>query len=343
MRRETRVGLVLGAGGVLGGAWLVGALHALRSELKWEPRSATHLVGTSAGATMAALLAAGVGADDLLPEAARTVKDTGDIAADSDWLLLELAAEANYRFAGHVPKPIPGSLGLCLAGLRSPGFWTPFRLISGLAPRGLVSTEPIKRTIRRVHEDGGSWPQDHACWIVATDYISGRRVVFGQEDSPHADLPDAVAASCAIPGFFEPQRIDGRLYVDGGIGSLSHLDLLAGAGLDLAICLNPMSARDRSAGWSPMGQMARAFARAAAWQLRREAERVRRYGTPVVLLEPCAEDLALMGNNLMEARKAIEVAQLASETVAAQLRELLEGGRLPDATVRTVRDLPAAA
>ena len=32
-----RVGLVLGAGGVLGGAWLVGALHALATETGWDP------------------------------------------------------------------------------------------------------------------------------------------------------------------------------------------------------------------------------------------------------------------------------------------------------------------
>ena len=42
-----RVGLVLGAGGVLGGAWLVGALHAIASESGWDPGSADHIVGTA--------------------------------------------------------------------------------------------------------------------------------------------------------------------------------------------------------------------------------------------------------------------------------------------------------
>jgi NTE family protein len=35
-----RVGMVLGAGGVLGGGWLVGALHAIASESGWDPGSA---------------------------------------------------------------------------------------------------------------------------------------------------------------------------------------------------------------------------------------------------------------------------------------------------------------
>jgi NTE family protein len=55
-----RVGLVLGAGGVLGGAWLVGALHAVASETGWDPGSAEYIVGTSAGSMIGALLASGV-------------------------------------------------------------------------------------------------------------------------------------------------------------------------------------------------------------------------------------------------------------------------------------------
>lgn len=340
MRREQRVGLVLGAGGVLGGAWLVGGLHALRSELDWEPAGAAHLLGTSAGAMMAGLLAAGVTADRLLPEAARGVRDTSELDPEHDWLLLEVAAEATYRIP-QMPRPLPGSLGLCWASLRAPSFWTPMRLLSGLAPAGLVSTEPLRRTVRHVFD--GGWPEGRKCWLVACDYVSGKRVVFGQEGAPQASLEEAVAASCAIPGFFTPQAIGGRLYVDGGLGSLSNLDVLAGCGLDLVICLNPMSHRVGPGGWSPIEQLSRGFARMAAWQLRREAEKVRRYGTPVVLLEPTADDLSLIGGNFMDAKRSLEVAQLAAETVAVQLRDLLRGGRLPAAAASAVRELAAAA
>jgi NTE family protein len=341
MARRPRVGLALGAGGVLGGAWLVGALRALVSELGWEPAGADHLLGTSAGAMMAGLLAAGVTSERLLPEAARGVKDVSELDPEQDWLLLEVAAEATYRLQ-QLPRPVPGSLGLCWSSLRQPGFWTPMRLLSGLAPAGAVSTEPLQRTIRRVHE-GGGWPEHTACWIVACDYVSGNRTVFGQENSPPAELHEAVAASCAIPGLFKPVRLDGRLYVDGGLGSLANLDLLAGLGLDLVICLNPMSHRQPARSWSPIDRLTRGFARLAAWQLRQETERVRRYGTPVVLLEPTADDLDLMGSNWMNAKKSLEVAQLAAETSALQLRTLLTGGRLPAGAVSAVQELAKAA
>src|SRR3954463_9727131 len=55
-----RIGLVLGAGGVMGGAWLTGGLHALATETGWDPATADYIVGTSAGSMMSALLAGGV-------------------------------------------------------------------------------------------------------------------------------------------------------------------------------------------------------------------------------------------------------------------------------------------
>src|SRR4051812_20251663 len=55
-----RVGLVLGAGGVLGGAWITGALHALATETGWDLAESERIIGTSAGSMMGALLASGV-------------------------------------------------------------------------------------------------------------------------------------------------------------------------------------------------------------------------------------------------------------------------------------------
>src|SRR2546423_15004379 len=56
-----RVGLVLGAGGVTGGAWLTGALYALVEETGWDPGSADVVVGTSAGSVIGTIVAAGGG------------------------------------------------------------------------------------------------------------------------------------------------------------------------------------------------------------------------------------------------------------------------------------------
>ena len=68
---------------------------------------------------------------------------------------------------------------------------------------------------------------------------------------PPAELADAVAASCAIPGFYHPVEIDGRRYVDGGIYSTSNLDIVRDEQLDLVICLNPTSSLHPTRAWNP--------------------------------------------------------------------------------------------
>src|SRR4051812_42147667 len=59
-KKGPRVGLVLGAGGVMGGAWLTGGLEAIARETGWDPAEAEYIVGTSAGSMMGGLLASGV-------------------------------------------------------------------------------------------------------------------------------------------------------------------------------------------------------------------------------------------------------------------------------------------
>src|SRR4029453_16480145 len=64
-----------------------------------------------------------------------------------------------------------------------------------------------------------------------------------------ADVPisQAIAASSAIPGVFEPYHIDGRDYVDGDGGFTGHADLAVEAGARLLIVVNPLVPRREAA------------------------------------------------------------------------------------------------
>ena len=52
-------------------------------------------------------------------------------------------------------------------------------------------------------------------------------------------LATMVAASCAIPGLLAPQRVNGRLYIDGGVRSGVSVDLASPA--DLLIVIAPLA------------------------------------------------------------------------------------------------------
>jgi NTE family protein len=192
-------------------------------------------------------------------------------------------------------------------------------MLAGWAPRGFVSTEPLKDIIRRVVPNGWTAHPNH--WIVACDYATAQRWPFGRDGSPPADLVDAVAASCAIPGFYHPVEISGRRYVDGGMYSTSNLDILRDAHMDLVICLNPTSSLHPTRAWNPLEWGARVIRGATGRRLSYEAKRMRANGSDVVLIQPLAEDLAAMGSNLMSTRNRHRTIEVAFETVKRQLNE----------------------
>jgi NTE family protein len=265
-RTTARVGLVLGGGGVLGAAWLMGGLGALTREAGWDPCSADLVVGTSAGALVGALAAGGT----------------------RPWLLHESGSEldfedvmtaANYRLELPLRPLPPGSWTMVVEGWRGGGDAALGKILAGLLPRGLISTRQIEAMVaRRVPE----WPLHSRLWVVAVDYESGARHVFSRAGGEAVSVGEAVAASCAIPGFYSPVRIGGRRFVDGGLSSAANLDLVAEEQLDLVICMLPLSPADALARRTPFARFRRALQRRLLDQIR-ELEQA---GTAVLHIEP---------------------------------------------------------
>jgi NTE family protein len=311
-----RVGLVLGAGGVIGGAWLMGALEALEAETGWRAADAEQIVGTSAGAVIGALAAAGVSPEYMSAYAAGETLDDVAEAESRAAAAARRASAGDYHLQWALPPIGPGSWRLAMSTLLQPHRHSPAALIAGWLPRGFVSTAPIRAVVETFI--GDEWPARY--WAVAADYGTGRRVAFGREDAPPANVGDAVAASCAIPGFYHPVNIGGTRYVDGGICSVSNLDLLCDAGLDLVICLNPMSSLAQATGGSPADRMAAIMRAAAGRRLGHEARKLRATGARVLILQPGEQDVGLMGFNLMSGGRRLEVMEQARRSVANELR-----------------------
>jgi NTE family protein len=312
-----RVGLVLGAGGVLGGAWLTGGLHAIATETEWDPGSAEYIVGTSAGAMIGVLLAAGVPPWFMVAHSAGQEFE-GLLGADG-----RPAAEADrsggavFRLHRGLPQIGPGSLPMAATALANPLRHTPLQMLAGWVPAGVISTDSLADTVRRAVR--GRWVEHPNFWAVACDYGSGRRTPFGRIDTPRVEVASAVAASCAIPGFYRPVKIGRRRYVDGGVCSASNLDLIAGRGLDLVICINPLSGDTRPPALDPLGWLPWLSRRANRRRLEHEERKVRGFGTRVVIIEPTPEDHDAMGLNWMSSERRGRVIETAQRTVAEQL------------------------
>lgn len=305
-----RRGLVLGAGGVLGAAWTVGALSAVQAELGWDPREADALIGTSAGSVLVAGLACGLAVEELVDHQ-RGVQD-GRIDFDPD------TDSGGAR--PPLPRPFVGSpRGLVHSALH-PFRTTPLGVLATALPQGRGSLGPIGRLIDGILPDGG-WAPHPATWIIAMDYDTGRRVAFGRDGAPPAPLRDAVMASCAIPGWYQPVTIGSRRYVDGGVCSPTSVDLLSTLRLDEVVVLSPMTSMTYDRPETVAGRIERRFRRVATKRVLGEVKKVAATGTTVRFLGPTAQDLAVIGGNMMDPRRRTAVLETSVLTTAAALRE----------------------
>jgi NTE family protein len=304
---------VLGGGGVLGAAWMIGAMSALSDALDWDPRDADVVVGTSAGSILAGLLGSGLSVESLLNHQ-RGIVAPGDPRIDFDY---------DTASGGALP-PRPqlrlGSGALVARTVLHPRKVPVLAALSALAPRGRGTLSAVGDLIRAANPED-TFPDHPQTWMVAMDYDSGKRVAFGRDGAPAASMSDAVIASCSIPGWYMPTVIGGRRYVDGGALSPTSIDLLADAGLDEVYVLAPMISFDYDVPPTVVARMERRFRRAMTKRALHEAGKVRRRGCNVVLLGPGREDLEAIGVNLMDHRRRSTVLDTALRTTAAALAD----------------------
>jgi NTE family protein len=295
----TRVGVVLGGGGVVGQAYHSAVLAVLQHDLGFDARTADMIVGTSAGSITGTLLRLGVSPEDL---AAWTVK--APLSDDGEVLrrLGETPAPplAPFRPLQLLRRPLrlPGP-HLVHRALTRPLQFRPLAAGMTLLAPGEHDVVEQLAALRELEQD--EWPSPDL-WICAVRRRDGRRVVFGRPGSPPAPIHLAVAASCSVPGYFAPVRIGSRSYIDGGVHSPTNAATLRGAGLDVVIVVSPMSG---PAGWLP--DFHAAARRHAARLLHREIRALQAEGVRTVVFAPGAAEQAVMGNDMLSRDRLNEV------------------------------------
>ena len=179
--------LVLSGGGARGLAH-IGAIEYLNQQ-SYDPDI---VVGTSMGAVVGALYAAGYSADEIK---ARVLAIRWSEVFDATPVVVGPHREL------HVPAFNSGiDVGDLRTGIGLFGQWRVNRALANL----------LFEANARSRGDFDLLPRRYRA--VAADLQTGERVVLAR-----GDLARAVRASMAYPGFFAPVRWDGRLLTDGGI------------------------------------------------------------------------------------------------------------------------------
>jgi len=238
LRGSAKRALVLAGGGVIGGMYEVGVLAALDDALpSFRANQFDLYVGSSSGSVVSSLMANGIRPRDLYEILDEERDDPLNFQRGSVYHkgAFSNAARNLARFVWAVGKKAVTDFRL---------EWPDLLARSGAdMPAGFFSIAPLERFMREAFAAKGmpnSFRECHRPLLVpAIDLDRAERVVFGAGAFLDVPVSEAIAASSAIPGFFEPYKIGGRDYVDGDVGHTGHADLAVEHGATCVVVLNP--------------------------------------------------------------------------------------------------------
>jgi NTE family protein len=197
--------LVLGGGGVAGISWITGLLAGL-ADAGQDVTGADVVIGTSAGANVAAQIGSGLSLAELFARQVDPALQSRELMAVVDW----------EKFAADIEPYTDGASTQAehLIGLGR------FALDADTVP------EPERIAVIESRLPSRDWPV-RPTKLTAVDCVSGELAVF--DAAAGVSLVEAVAASSAVPGIWPPVTIEGRRYMDGGVRSADNADLAEGA------------------------------------------------------------------------------------------------------------------
>ncbi len=223
VRVSDKCALVLGGGGPLGIAWEAAMLDG------WAEGWAGHgtdapalapfldgrMIGTSAGAIVSAHLAVHGSVAALVAEQSRNEKVE---ALKKSQLLRFVAAFLRAKLLTRGTLALRQSLGRSARRAALPG-----------------EAEWVQ-AIARSYAPQGPWPQERELLLTVVDAETGEFHVW--DHTTGVPLATAVAASCSVPCAFPLVHVNGRAYMDGGIGSSTNA--LLARGCARAVILDPL-------------------------------------------------------------------------------------------------------
>lgn len=196
-----QIHVVVGAGGPTGGPYMWAILEGLNARTGWKLDDAATIVGTSAGAFLAAAV-----------EPQSSPNELGDKAAIDLIRSIENGAHWTARRSDHVVAAIRRVIGL-----------------------GIAAVAPLGRDVAEygVHEG----PYHSGARAVAIRR-RGKRAAPLLIDTE--DVTALVRASAAIPFVNGPIEFSGAPHVDGAVYSPTNADLVDANGGDVVLVIAPM-------------------------------------------------------------------------------------------------------
>jgi predicted acylesterase/phospholipase RssA len=241
-QRQTKLALALAGGGFTGYLFEVGALTGL-DDLLGESFSSNDFdmyVGVSAGSAVAALLAQGVKPEEILETNLSGKRPYYFEHRD----IFRPAIGEGVKTIWRAMKQLVPLLRLYVGNYHEMTAIDLLDKAQDALPSGIYRLEPFAKYLEQTFKAKGLGLRfadlRKDLYIPAIDLESGESVIFGEDSWRDVSIAQAVTASSAAPIYFCPVRIEGRDYIDAGIGRPAFFDLAVAKQVDLMVMINPM-------------------------------------------------------------------------------------------------------
>ncbi len=241
--RPRMLSLVLAGGGITGAMYEFGALQALDHFFagSFRVNDFDIFVGTSGGAVVAALTANRVPPGDvgraIIHNTDRPLNFKQDDILEIDW----------REFKGSLLKAVKMIPALFRYYRRNPKLFSIARALYALEenmPPGLYSLDKYQAYLKRLLTRPGSLNSfedlGRELYIPAIHLDTGDRILFGTPGWRDVPISDAIAASSALPLYFQPITLKGLDFVDGGVATVAHVDMPIERGSRFLVLINPI-------------------------------------------------------------------------------------------------------
>jgi predicted acylesterase/phospholipase RssA len=343
-----KLSLVLAGGGITGAMYEFGALQALDHFFadSFRVNDFDIYVGTSAGSVVAALMANGVSPG----EVGRSIIHNTDSLLNfkqEDILALDWG-----ETKASIVKAIKMIPSLVRFYRRNPRMFSLARLIYTLEenlPSGIYSLKHYQTYLSRLLSQPGLANRfdelRRKLYISAVHLDTGDRILFGTGGWRDVRISDAIAASSALPLYFQPVTLRGMDFVDGGVGGVAHVDLPISLGSRLLIVFNPIipirneqgvvciptfsghCARIREKGITFVVDQTQRISARVKLQMGLERIRAQHPEARIDLIEPRASDSILFMENILNYGSRVAVLNYGYRSTARQLRARFESFR----------------
>lgn len=342
MKEERKkTALVLAGGGFPGYMYEIGCMTALDDFFAdgFSTSDFDIYVGTSAGATVAALLANGV----------RPRRIFEDIYEDRE-SQFNFRRTDIYSFGVRETFPMLKKFFKSLIPIFRYYFANRHRfstldllyMLQENLPSGIFSLSNFDRYLAEFFSQSGHTNDfrqlKRQLYIPATDVDTGRYDVFGEPGFDHVPISLAVTASSAMPIVFQPIRIGEKDYMDGAVGRSVHVDVAINHGADLFVIVNPVlpiyNDREKLCFPSFHGRCVGLKEKGMSWifdQALRTSTMTRIYMSlkryeaeypekDYMMLQPEPEDSVMYFSNVINLKAKLEVLQYGYASTALALR-----------------------